>query len=40
MASLPIASVFNDGYIEELFEQYRRDPNAVDESWRQYFQLA
>jgi 2-oxoglutarate dehydrogenase E1 component len=40
MASLPVASVFNDGYIEELYEQYRRDPNSVDESWRQYFQLA
>jgi 2-oxoglutarate dehydrogenase E1 component len=38
--SLPVVSVFNDGYIAELFEQYRRDPNSVDESWRQYFRLA
>jgi 2-oxoglutarate dehydrogenase E1 component len=33
-------SIFNDGYIAEQFEQYRRDPGSVDESWRQYFQVA
>jgi 2-oxoglutarate dehydrogenase E1 component len=38
--SLPIASVFNDGYIAEHFEAYRRDPNSVDETWRQFFRLA
>ena len=38
--SLPVTSVFNDGYISELFEQYRRDPASVDESWRQYFRFA
>jgi 2-oxoglutarate dehydrogenase E1 component len=38
--SHPIASVFNDGYVAEQFEAYRRDPNSVDESWRQYFRLA
>ncbi|MDQ8153894.1 MAG: 2-oxoglutarate dehydrogenase E1 component [Gemmatimonadota bacterium] len=37
--SLPVSSVFNDGYIAEQFEAYRRDPNAVDESWRQIFRL-
>ena len=35
-----IASVFNDGYVAEQFEAYRRDPNSVEESWRQYFRLA
>jgi 2-oxoglutarate dehydrogenase E1 component len=38
--SLPAVSVFNDGYIAELYEQFLRDPNSVDASWRQYFQLA
>ena len=38
--SAPIASVFNDGYIAEQYEAYRRDPNAVEESWRQIFRLA
>src|ERR1700748_879195 len=38
--SLPVTSVFNDGYIAELYEQFRRDPNSVDESWRQYFRFA
>ncbi|MEP6766399.1 MAG: 2-oxoglutarate dehydrogenase E1 component, partial [Gemmatimonadaceae bacterium] len=33
-------SIFNDGYIAEQFEQYRRDPGSVDESWRQYFRVA
>ena len=40
MSSLPITSVFNDGYITELYEQYRRDPASVDESWRQFFRFA
>jgi len=38
--SLPEISVFNDGYIAELYEQFRRDPASVDESWRQYFRFA
>jgi 2-oxoglutarate dehydrogenase E1 component len=38
--SLPAVSVFNDGYIAELYEQFRRDPASVDESWRQYFRFA
>ena len=37
--SLPISSAFNDGYIAEQFEAYRRDPTSVDESWRQIFRL-
>ena len=40
MSGLPITGVFNDGYAAELYEQYRRDPASVDESWRQFFRLA
>jgi 2-oxoglutarate dehydrogenase E1 component len=36
----PVTSVYNDGLIAELYEQFRRDPNSVDESWRQYFRFA
>ena len=35
-----VSSAFNDAYIEEVFEAYRRDPSSVDESWRQFFRLA
>jgi 2-oxoglutarate dehydrogenase E1 component len=38
--SLPVLSVFNDGYVAELYESFRRDPASVDESWRQYFRFA
>src|SRR2546430_13639393 len=40
MSSLPITSAFNDGYIAEAYEAYRRDPASVDESWRQFFRFA
>jgi 2-oxoglutarate dehydrogenase E1 component len=40
MSSLPITSAFNDGYIAELYEAYRRDPASVEESWRQFFRFA
>lgn len=40
MSSDPITSVFNDGYIAEVFESYQRDPSSVDESWRQFFRFA
>ena len=40
MSSDPITSVFNDGYIAEAYESYRRDPASVDESWRQFFRFA
>ena len=40
MSSDPITSVFNDAYIAEVFESYRRDPASVDESWRQFFRFA
>ena len=40
MGTPAIGSVFNDGYIAELFESWRRDPASVDASWRQLFQLA
>src|SRR5512140_3176084 len=40
MSSEPITSVFNDGYIAEAYESYRRDPSSVEESWRQFFRFA
>jgi 2-oxoglutarate dehydrogenase E1 component len=40
MSNEPITSVFNDAYIAEAFESYRRDPSSVDESWRQFFRFA
>jgi len=40
MSTQPIASVFNDGYVAEAYEAYRRDPASVDESWRQFFRFA
>jgi len=40
MNRLPIAGVFNDGYVAQLYESYRRDQTSVDESWRQFFRLA
>jgi 2-oxoglutarate dehydrogenase E1 component len=36
----PVTSVFNDGYIAEVYESYRRDPASVEESWRQFFRFA
>ncbi|HEV7992449.1 MAG TPA: 2-oxoglutarate dehydrogenase E1 component [Gemmatimonadaceae bacterium] len=36
----PTTTVFNDGYIAEMYEAYRRDPSSVDESWRQFFRTA
>src|SRR3954470_24455743 len=36
----PITGAFNDGYITEAYEAYRRDPASVDESWRQFFRFA
>jgi 2-oxoglutarate dehydrogenase E1 component len=40
MSELPVASAFNDGYIAEAYDSYRRDPASVDESWRQFFRFA
>ncbi|MFL5523135.1 MAG: 2-oxoglutarate dehydrogenase E1 component [Gemmatimonadaceae bacterium] len=40
MSSDPITGAFNDGYIAEAYEAYRRDPASVDESWRQFFRFA
>ena len=40
MSAEPITSVFNDGYVAEAYEAYRRDPASVDESWRQFFRFA
>src|SRR5688572_6451678 len=36
----PTTTVFNDGYIAETYEAYRRDPSSVDESWRQFFRTS
>ncbi|MEP6989836.1 MAG: 2-oxoglutarate dehydrogenase E1 component, partial [bacterium] len=36
----PTTTVFNDGYIAEMYEAYRRDASSVDESWRQFFHTA
>src|SRR6476620_1923053 len=36
----PTTTVFNDGYVAEAYEAYRRDPASVDESWRQFFRTA
>jgi 2-oxoglutarate dehydrogenase E1 component len=36
----PVASVFNDAYIAEQYERFRRDPGSVEESWRQFFRIA
>ncbi len=40
MSNLPITSAFNDGLVEEAYESYRRNPESVDESWRQFFRMA
>jgi 2-oxoglutarate dehydrogenase E1 component len=40
MSAQPITSVFNDGYVAEVYESYRSDPASVDESWRQFFRFA
>ena len=40
MPSDPITGVYNDAYIAELLESYRRDPASVETSWRQYFRFA
>src|SRR5690242_18985024 len=40
MNALPITSAFNDGYIAQMYESFRRDPNSVEESWRQFFRFA
>ena len=40
MIGEPITSVFNDGVVAEMFEQWRSDPASVDTSWRQYFATA
>jgi 2-oxoglutarate dehydrogenase E1 component len=39
-ARTPVTSVFNDAYIAETYELWLSDPNAVEESWRQFFMLA
>ena len=40
MSGDPTTSVFNDGYVAEMFDRWRADPASVDTSWRQYFQSA
>ena len=40
MSNVPITNAFNDGYIAGMYDQYRRDPTSVEESWRQFFRFA
>ncbi|MDQ6737501.1 MAG: 2-oxoglutarate dehydrogenase E1 component [Gemmatimonadota bacterium] len=40
MSTEAITSVFNDGYIADAYDSYKRDPASVDESWRQFFRFA
>ncbi|HEX5634972.1 MAG TPA: hypothetical protein VFX50_17130, partial [Gemmatimonadales bacterium] len=40
MPSDPITGVYNDAYIAQLYDEFRRDPASIDESWRQYFRFA
>jgi 2-oxoglutarate dehydrogenase E1 component len=40
MSSEAVTSVFNDGYIVEAYDAYKRDPASVEESWRQFFRFA
>ena len=40
MSNDPITGAFNDAYVSEAYEAYRRDPSSVDESWRQFFRFA
>ncbi len=32
------ATATNAGYMEELYDKYRKDPNSVEESWRKFFE--
>ncbi|HET6701276.1 MAG TPA: 2-oxoglutarate dehydrogenase E1 component, partial [Gemmatimonadaceae bacterium] len=36
----PITGAFNDAFIAETYERFRRNPESVDESWRQFFRFA
>jgi len=40
MTSAPILGVYNDGFVAGIYEHYRRDPETVDASWRQFFHFA
>src|SRR5208283_3292602 len=40
MPPVPITNSFNDAYIAELYDAYLRDRASVDESWRQFFEVA
>ena len=40
MSTEAITSVFNDGYIADAYDSYKRDPASVEESWRQFFRFA
>jgi 2-oxoglutarate dehydrogenase E1 component len=32
--------VYNDGFVAEVYERFLKDPDSVDESWRQFFRFA
>ena len=38
-ASAPSSASFgaNDWLVEEMYDQYRRDPSSVSEGWREFF---
>src|SRR3974390_2885232 len=36
----PITSAFNDAYIADRYDEYRRDPESGDGSCRQFFDVA
>src|SRR5580700_8931517 len=38
--TLPVSGSFNDAYVADLYDAYRRDPTSVDTSWREFFGLA
>jgi 2-oxoglutarate dehydrogenase E1 component len=37
---LPVSGSFNDAYVADLYDAFRRDPASVDTSWREFFGLA
>ena len=36
----PVASAFNDAYVDEAYERFQQDPTSVDASWHQLFRFA
>ena len=36
----PVASAFNDAYVDDAYERFQQDPTSVDASWHQLFRFA